>query len=77
MPPTQDLHVSTTQPLISPQQLKDDLVMSEAANRTVVEGRSEVGRILRGEDERLLVITGPCSIHTPQAALDYAQRVKS
>ncbi len=51
--------------------------MSEAANRTVVEGRSEVGRILRGEDERLLVITGPCSIHDPQVALDYAQRVKS
>ena len=73
---TQDLHVTATQALISPRQLKEDLVMSEAANRTVIAGRAAVGEILRGEDDRLLVITGPCSIHDPQSALEYARRLR-
>jgi 3-deoxy-7-phosphoheptulonate synthase len=66
--------VLATDPLISPRQLKDDLPMSEEANRTVIEGRADVARILRGEDDRLLVVAGPCSIHDPEAALDYARR---
>lgn len=74
---TQDLNVVETQPLISPRQLKEDLTMSERANRTVVDGRAQVGRILRGEDDRLLVISGPCSIHDPMAALEYARRLRT
>ena len=46
--------------------------MTEAANRTVVAGREAIKRILRQEDRRLLVIVGPCSIHDPEAALEYA-----
>jgi 3-deoxy-7-phosphoheptulonate synthase len=49
--------------------------MTEAANRTVVESREAVKRILRQDDGRLLVIIGPCSIHDPEAALDYASRL--
>ena len=74
---TQDLNVIETQPLISPRQLKEDLTMSERANRTVVDGRAQVGRILCGGDHRLLVISGPCSIHDPMAALEYARRLRT
>ena len=49
--------------------------MSEAANRTVVEGRREIRRILAREDARLLVIAGPCSIHDPEIAREYARRL--
>jgi len=50
--------------------------MTPAANVTVVEGREAVKRILRGEDSRLLVIVGPCSIHDEKAALEYAGRLR-
>jgi len=49
--------------------------MDEGANQTVVSGRDTVQRILRREEQRLLVITGPCSIHDPKSALEYAQRL--
>lgn len=49
--------------------------MTEDANRTVVEGRKVIGRIIRKEDPRVLAIVGPCSIHDPVAALDYARRL--
>jgi 3-deoxy-7-phosphoheptulonate synthase len=51
--------------------------MLERANRTVLGGRRDAGRILRQQDKRLLVIVGPCSIHDPQAALEYARRLQS
>ena len=49
--------------------------MGETANHTVVSGRATVQRILRREEKRLLVITGPCSIHDPKSALEYARRL--
>ena len=49
--------------------------MSAVANRTVVEGRREIRRILAGEDARLLVIVGPCSISDPDIAREYARRL--
>jgi 3-deoxy-7-phosphoheptulonate synthase len=64
-------------PLISPAALKHELPMTEAANRTVVEGRAAVKRILRQDDPRLLAIIGPCSIHDPHAALEYAGRLNA
>ena len=76
MQPTQDLNVRNTVPLVSPRQLKFDLPVSEAANRTVVDSREAVKRILIGEDRRLLVVVGPCSIHDPQAGLEYAFRLR-
>ncbi len=72
---TQDLHIVSLTPLITPRELKHELPMTEAANRTVVEGRREVQRILDREDPRMLVVVGPCSIHDPEAALDYARRL--
>ncbi len=74
---TQDLHIVSLSPLITPRELKDELPMTEAANRTVVEGRRAVQRILDREDSRMLVVVGPCSIHDPGAALDYARRLSA
>jgi len=75
MQPTHDLNICEMMVLTSPQDLKTELPMTEAANRTVVGGREEIKRILSREDSRLLVIAGPCSIHDPQAALEYAGRL--
>jgi len=61
--------------LASPRVIRDAAPTTEAANRTVVEGRATVERILRKEDPRLLVVVGPCSIHDPAGALDYARRL--
>jgi 3-deoxy-7-phosphoheptulonate synthase len=50
--------------------------LTATAAHVVAEGRRDVAGILRGEDDRLLVITGPCSIHDPKAGLEYARRLK-
>jgi 3-deoxy-7-phosphoheptulonate synthase len=77
MEKTYDIRVEKFEPLISPSQLKDQLPLNETSHRTVVEGRRAISNILDGTDPRLLVITGPCSIHDEAAALDYARRLKS
>ena len=71
----QDLHVLTTEPLISPRALKDELPADEVIAETVATARETIRRIIRGQDERLLCLVGPCSIHDPEAALDYARRL--
>src|SRR5690242_20725163 len=72
----QDVHVLATLPLIAPRILKDQLPVDEAIVATVVEARETIRRILRGADRRLLCVVGPCSIHDPSAALEYAERLK-
>src|SRR5437667_6468584 len=75
MQPTQNLHVKEIVRLLPPRELKDEFPMTERSNQTVVEGREIVKRILRGNDPRLLVIVGPCSIHDVDGALEYAQKL--
>ena len=77
MEKTYDIRVEKFDPLISPSRLKDLLPLNEASHRTVVEGRRAISNILGGTDPRLLVITGPCSIHNEAAALEYARRLKA
>ena len=72
---TENLNILETMPLIAPSELKNTLPMDERANATVVEARAAIQRILAGEDTRLLAIVGPCSIHDPKAALEYARRL--
>jgi 3-deoxy-7-phosphoheptulonate synthase len=74
-PQIQDIHVRGTETLIPPRMLKAELPVEEAMVQTVVQARETIRRILRGEDRRLLCLVGPCSIHDPGAALDYAQRL--
>jgi 3-deoxy-7-phosphoheptulonate synthase len=71
----QDVHVLAAEPLIAPRLLKEQMPVDEAIARTVVESRETICRILAGRDRRMLCIVGPCSIHDPDAALDYARRL--
>src|SRR5438876_12261843 len=71
----QDLHVITTEALVAPRLLKEQLAIDDRIARTVVEARQTVRRIIRGEDSRLMCMVGPCSIPDPSAALDYAERL--
>ncbi len=71
----QDLRVVTTEPLIAPRVLKDELPVSDSVADTVAEARSVIRDIIAGKDRRLLCIVGPCSIHDPIAAMEYANRL--
>jgi 3-deoxy-7-phosphoheptulonate synthase len=73
---TDDLRIETLRPLLPPAILMEEIPISEFASATVAKSREAVGRILAGEDDRLLVVVGPCSIHDPEAALEYAGRLK-
>ena len=75
MIPTSDLHVVETRPLVAPSLLHRELPMGEAAATTVREARERIKAILRGDDPRLLVIVGPCSVHDVQAAQEYATAI--
>jgi 3-deoxy-7-phosphoheptulonate synthase len=74
--PIQDVNVRDTIPLVAPRYLKSEEQISDTAMQTVLENREIVKRILAGQDDRLMVIVGPCSIHDQVAALDYARRLQ-
>lgn len=67
--------IERVQPLISPQEMLEKIPISETSYRTALAGRKEVEAILDGSDNRFLLIAGPCSIHDPVSALDYASRL--
>jgi 3-deoxy-7-phosphoheptulonate synthase len=71
-----NLRVASTQPLIRPAELLDAMPVSDEICDNVVRVREEIHRVLVGEDDRPLVIVGPCSIHDPKAAMEYARRLK-
>src|ERR1700735_5048577 len=71
----QDIHVRATEPLIAPHIHKNKMPVCEGIARTVVEARETIREILAGHDRRMLCIVGPCSIHDPDAAIDYAHRL--
>ena len=73
--PTSDLHVAGFEALAAPDAVKDQWPASDEVIETVRVGREELRAALAGDDPRLVVIVGPCSIHDPAAALDYAQRL--
>ena len=76
MPPkTENLNVLELIPLITPHTLKQELEASPAILSNVLAARQTIRDILAGTDPRLLVVIGPCSIHDPVAALDYAARL--
>ena len=73
---TDDLRIKGIDEVVAPEQVHADYPISEAATETVYQTRQAIHHILHGEDDRLLVIVGPCSIHDPQAAKEYATRLK-
>lgn len=64
-----------TTPVPPPGALRADLPLTVRGAQTVAEGRAAIRRILRGEDDRFLAVVGPCSIHDPEAAREYATRL--
>jgi len=75
-PPTRDLRIESIRPLIPPAILLEQLPLPPEGAVLVSRSREEVVRILRGQDDRLFVVVGPCSIHDPAAALEYAVRLR-
>ncbi|HKX63328.1 MAG TPA: 3-deoxy-7-phosphoheptulonate synthase [Verrucomicrobiae bacterium] len=73
--PTNNLRVKESVRLTPPAVLKAGLQMTEKSNQTVVESRNIISKILKQQDPRLLVVVGPCSIHDPKSALEYATRL--
>ena len=72
---TSDTRIAGYEPLVSPAALLYELKLAEAQQQAVERTRAEVQAVLDGADDRLLVVTGPCSVHDPRAALDYAARL--
>lgn len=72
---TQDLHVVENRPLLSPNQLLEQLPLTETAAALVAQTRDRIRNIMHNEDRRLLVVVGPCSVHDVDAAYDYGQKL--
>jgi 3-deoxy-7-phosphoheptulonate synthase len=74
--PTDDLRIAKVRPLVAPAVLAEEIPLTDAAREFVARSRRAVEAVLAGEDPRLLLVIGPCSIHDPKAALDYADRLR-
>ncbi|TIW07754.1 MAG: 3-deoxy-7-phosphoheptulonate synthase, partial [Mesorhizobium sp.] len=72
---TDDLRVTDLKELSTPEEVMREIPRTLTATRTVTASRNAIHSILTGADDRLLVIVGPCSIHDPVAAMDYASRL--
>jgi 3-deoxy-7-phosphoheptulonate synthase len=75
MPHTSDIRVLGYEPLLAPSALLAELPLGAREAKHVEQARAEVRAVLTGIDDRLLVVAGPCSVHDPAAALDYAERL--
>src|SRR5438034_2823598 len=75
MPHTSDIRVLGYEPLLAPAALLAELPLGGPEAKHVEQSRAEVRAVLTGIDDRLLVVAGPCSVHDPAAALDYAERL--
>jgi len=72
---TDDLRIEGLRPLLPPAILMEELPLDERASTLVWESRAEIARIIHGQDDRLLLVVGPCSVHDTDAALEYARRL--
>src|SRR4051795_4653091 len=72
-----DQRIERVVELVSPAEMLDDLPLSTEREDAVLKHRDEVKSVLDRDDDRLLVVVGPCSVHDPEAAIDYAQRLSA
>ena len=72
MKQTDDLRIAATKELVSPAQIHEQLPLSEAAAECTAKARQEIQAIMAGADDRMVVVVGPCSIHDPKSAIEYA-----
>jgi 3-deoxy-7-phosphoheptulonate synthase len=73
---TDDLRIQSLRPLLPPAILMEELPLDDEGSKVVAQARESIARILRGEDDRLIVVAGPCSIHDPEAGREYARRLR-
>lgn len=73
----ENINVASQEPLITPEALKAEMPLTGKAAETVGKGRQAIYDILDGKDHRMFVVVGPCSIHDPKAALEYARKLKN
>ena len=74
--PTNNLRIKSTRVVLPPVFLEEEMPVTDNASRTVFEARRQIVNVLNGEDDRLVVVVGPCSIHDPTAAREYAGLLK-
>jgi len=72
---TDDLRIAQTKELVSPAQIHEQFPITEQAANTVAKARKEIQAIMSGQDDRIVAVVGPCSIHDPMSALEYAGRL--
>ncbi|CAG8508546.1 9872_t:CDS:10, partial [Ambispora leptoticha] len=72
-----DKRIKQIKPLIPPQILMEDLPLTMQAAQSVISGRTGAEAIVKGQDDRLLVVVGPCSVHDVRAALEFAEKLKA
>ncbi len=73
---TDDLRICETKEVVAPVQVHNEIPITKVAVNTILHARNDVHRVLTGEDDRLIVIVGPCSIHDVKAAHEYASLLK-
>src|SRR5438874_7665475 len=73
---TDDLRIRRVRPLLAPAILAEEIPLTTRASHCVTTARRTIEAILDGRDPRLLAVIGPCSIHDPKAAIEYATRVR-
>ena len=76
-PPTDDVRIEGLRPLIPPAILMEEIHPGDEAISRIADARRQIADIVHGRDDRLVLVVGPCSIHDPEAALDYARRLKA
>lgn len=72
---TEDLRIKEIREVVTPEELHQECPITDVAAETVSSNRTDIHRVLHGEDDRLVVVVGPCSIHDPEAALEYADLI--
>lgn len=76
LPATQDLRIAAARPLIAPAVLQEELPLAPSGATMIAAARRAVADVIAGRDRRLLVVVGPCSIHDPSSALEYAGKLR-
>ncbi len=74
---TDEFRTTLIENLVSPAELAEQIPLSDQTAEFIIQSRKQIEAIINGEDDRLLVIIGPCSIHDTEAAIDYAKQLKT
>ncbi len=75
--PTSDLRIRATRPLLAPAILEEEIPLDEAGSARIAQARRGIAAIMAGADDRLLVVLGPCSIHDPEAAVEFGTLLRT